>query len=379
MKILLVGTGGYASIYVRALLDSTDPDIIWEGAVDPFFSACKYADEVTARRIPIYDTMEEFYREHEADLAIISTPPFLHLEQSLAALSHGSYALSEKPAAPTVAEVERMIEAQTQYGKFIAIGYQWSFSDAILALKRDVMNGVLGKPLFLRTAISWPRDYAYYRRGGGWGGKLFHEGKPLYDSIASNACAHYLHNMLFILGDTLDRAAIPERVEADCLRANDIESFDTCTLRATAKGIPLYFAASHAIRDKRDPEFVYTFENAVVHYAQGSDDPVITAIFRDGTKRVYGDPFGRPAAAKMWDCIRAIRQGTTPVCTAETALAHTVLIGMLHEKTVIRDFPSALIRETPEGDRRFVDGLYDMLYRAYEDAKLFSEMGYPKQ
>ena len=366
MRVLLVGTGGYASIYVRALLDSTDPDVVWEGAVDPYFSAGKYADEIRAREIPVYDDMDSFYREHEADFVIVATPPFLHLEQSLCALRHGAYVLCEKPAAPTVAEVEQMIAAERQYGRFLAIGYQWSFSDAILALKRDIMSGVLGKPLSFRTFISWPRNYAYYARGGGWGGKLYRNGKPLYDSIASNACAHYLHNMLFVLGDRMDRAAPPTSLEARCLRANSIESFDTCIIRARAAETELYFAATHAAEKQHDPEFVYTFENAEVRYSQKGEPPVITATFRDGSQKIYGDPFAQPAVYKMWECIRAIRENTTPICTAETAIEHTKLIGLLHEKTTIRSFPQELLQESPQKDAIFVKDLYETLYHAYE-------------
>jgi hypothetical protein len=76
--------------------------------------------------------------------------------------------------------------------------------------------------------IQWPRSRSYYRRGGGWGGRIEMNGVPVYDSIAANACAHYLHNMLFVLGDAPDESAVPLRVEAECLRANDIENFDTC-------------------------------------------------------------------------------------------------------------------------------------------------------
>ena len=375
MKILLVGTGGYGSIYARALLNNTAPHIVWEGAVDPFFSAGRFDADIRERGIPVYNTMEEFFAEHDADLAIISTPPFLHLEQCLCALRHGAHVLCEKPAAPSVDEVEQMIAAQKQYGKFIAVGYQWSFARAILALKQDILNGALGKPLSFRTLISWPRDYAYYKRGGGWGGKLFIDGRPLYDSIASNACAHYIHNMLFLLGDTLESAVVPSSIEAECLRANDIESFDTCTLRARAADTELYFAATHAAESQINPAFVYTFENAEVRFAK-DDSSQIVATFRDGSTKNYGDPFEEPAE-KMFRCLEDVQEGKTPVCTAETAIAHTKLIGMLHQSTELRSFPASLICETAEGDRRFVRGLTEKMVEAYENCRLLSEVGFP--
>ena len=40
--------------------------------------------------------------------------------------------------------------------KIVAIGYQWSFSDAIQKLKADVIAGIFGKPRRLKTLVLWP-------------------------------------------------------------------------------------------------------------------------------------------------------------------------------------------------------------------------------
>ena len=90
----------------------------------------------------------------------------------------------------------------------------------------------------------------------------------MLDSIASNACAHYIHNMLFLLGKSMDESAEVEDVEGVCLRANSIESFDTCTLKMKVSGADLYIAASHAAEKERWPEFVYKFENATLTYVE---------------------------------------------------------------------------------------------------------------
>ena len=371
MKILLVGAGGYGTLYVRELLDNCPEDVTWEGIVDPFFSACAEKTRVEAAGIPVYNTMEEFYQAHTADLTVICTPPFLHREQSITALRHGSYVLCEKPVAPTVSEAEEMLAAEKAYGKFIAIGYQWSFSDAIQALKSDVLDGTLGAPVSMKTAISWPRNFAYYRRGGGWGGKIKKDGVTILDSIASNACAHYLHNMLFLLGNTINQSAFAEDIEADCLRANNIETFDTCALRARVANTPIYFIASHAAEKNKNPEFVYTFENATVRFSE-DDDSMIRATFSYGHEKCYGNPFASNLK-KLWDTVDAIKNGVTPICTVETAMAHTDLIGKLHEKAEYRAFPAADIVSNAANDGLCVKGLFDRMYRAYESEKLLSE------
>ena len=373
MKILLVGTGGYAVNYVQILLDQRPASVVWEGIVDPFYAMCPLKDQIDAHCIPVYDTMEQFYACHTADLAIICTPTFLHCAQSVCALSHGSNVLCEKPAAPTVDDAQKMMEAEKQYGRFIAIGYQWSYSEAMRKLKEDVLGGLLGEPKMLKTFISWPRSRAYYQRGGGWGGKIRRDGRLVLDSIASNACAHYLHNMLFLLGDDMQTSVDFETVRAECYRANDIENFDTCCIKLTTrKGGELYFAASHAVNTTRNPEFEYAFEKGTVRYAldEGSD---IVAQFHDGSSKNYGNPF-EASFQKLWDCIDAVQHGTVPVCTVKTATPHVRLIEEIYRSIPIENFPQESIFLNEETDGVFVDGLYERLHAAYKAGGMLSEI-----
>ena len=372
VRVLLVGAGGYAKGYVNELLGSTDPDLRWEGIVEPYFERCTQKEEIAARGIPVYATMEEFYRTHEAELAIICTPTYLHCEQSICALSHGSYVLCEKPAAPTAAAAEKMIAAQETYGKWIAIGYQWSYSAAMRALKRDVLDGCYGKPVALKTAISWPRNLAYYSRGTGWAGKIERDGVMILDSIASNACAHYLHNMLFLLGEDMESSATVTLEEGCCLRANAIENFDTCSIRMRAGEASAYFVASHAAEKIRNPEFIYRFTEGEVTFSQ-DDGSQIIATRRDGTVKNYGDPFA-DTFRKLRDCINAVRSGETPVCTVKTALPHVRVIEALYKSCPILNFPKETIYLDEKHNRLSVAGLFDQIYRAYENETSLSEL-----
>ena len=376
MKLLIVGAGGYGGTNLKALFANAYPNEVIEGVVDPFIEGCAYKEQIRAAGIPVYDTMEEFYREHSADLAVISTPTFLHCEQSIAALENGSYVLCEKPAAPTCEQVEKMIEAEKKYGRFLAIGFQWSFSDAIQALKRDALDGKLGKPVLLRTMIQWPRNRAYYARGGGWGGCIQRGGVPVNDSIAANACAHYLHNMLFVLGGSMEESAMPDHTEAECLRANAIENFDTCAIRMhfDATGADALFVASHATEITRNPEFVYTFTDAEVTYSRDEGSQIV-AHFKDGTTKNYGDPFCEThGVKKLSDCIACVENGTRPVCSVSTAYPHASVIDRLQQHIDIVDFPQ--VCENREENRVYVEGLSETMKRVYEHASSFAQEGY---
>lgn len=372
MKLLLVGAGGYAANYIQILLNAHNSSLIWEGIVDPFYNACQYKEQIDALNIPVYNTMEEFYEHHAADLAVISTPTFLHCEQSIHALSNGSNVLCEKPAAPTVEEAERMMEAEQKYGKFIAIGYQWSFSGAIQRLKGDILKGILGKPVSFKTFISWPRNRAYYNRGSGWGGRIKKDGHLILDSIASNACAHYLHNMFFLLGDTMQTSAQIIEYNAECYRANEIENFDTCCMQLkTEKGVKLYYVATHAADIVRNPEFTYTFEKGTVYYAQDEGSQIV-AKMNDGTEIEYGNPFENPFN-KLTDCMEAVAKGNRPVCTVQTAFTHVKLIEDIYKTTPIRNFAKDQIYVDNEKDAIYVRGLFQRFKDVYKKEELFSK------
>ena len=369
MKILLVGTGGFAAGYIKTLLEKTDDTVVWAGAVDPFITE-ETRQLLQENHIPLYASMEEYYVNQTADLTIICTPTYLHKEQCIYALSQGSNVLCEKPVAPTEAEGREMLAAEEKYGKFIAIGFQWSFCQPILDLKKDILAGAFGKPLGLKTAIAWPRDLKYYGRSTGWAGSVMRNGHLVLDSIASNACAHYLHNMLFMLGGAMDESAEVSSVQGKCLRANAIENFDTCTLKMeTAAGVKLYFAASHAVEQQRNPIFEYRFEKATVRYA-AAKDATIQAEFTDGTVKDYGVPAHSSDFSKLWECVKAIRLGAKPACTVKTALPHAMCIEKLYRQIPVEDFAKESVVYNEEKNRMEVPGLFDRLYRAYETEEL---------
>lgn len=374
IKILLVGADGYATAYVDELLNRCPKDVQLVGIVEKYLNNCSKYNEIIESGIPTFETMEDFFKWHSADLAIISTPPFLHCEQSLTAIKNGANVLVEKPLTTNVEEATIMAEYERRYNKFIAVGYQWSFSNAIQELKKDIFTGLLGNPISMKTVICWPRSIDYFNRGSGWGGKLHYNGKLILDSIASNACAHYIHNMLFLLGDSMQSSIQAKIIDAQCLRANNIESFDTCTIHAIAKNnTELFFAASHATEVCKNPQFEYKFSDATVYYSQ--DDPncsTIKAVFNDGSQKDYGNPFENDMK-KLYDCINAIHNKTVPICTAKTAIRHTEFIVDLFNSTTIKNFNKNKIKYDKQTNSIYVEALYDEIIKCYEDCTLLSK------
>ena len=379
VSIVLAGIGGMGAVYLKALLDyEARGECRLAGTVDPNPERCPDLDKILELKIPVFQTLDDFYGRQEADLAIISSPIQFHCEQTCLALERGSFVLCEKPPAGTVQEVRRMTAARDSARKWVAIGYQWSFSDAIQGLKKDILGGAFGRPRRLRCLYLWPRDEAYYQRNDWAGNKRDPRGGWILDSPANNAMAHDLHNMFYVLGGTRETSALPVQVQAELYRANAIENFDTVALRClTENGVEVLFYASHAADLDTGPVFSYEFEKGAVSVR--GRDTAVRADFWNGESFVYGFPDAEPMK-KLRDVIDYVRTGRTPACGLEAALGQTLCLnGAQDSMPQITEFPGDMLAVRGEPGRRFtsVAGLADTLKECFESSLLPSEMTVP--
>ena len=375
LTVLLVGVGGYGTGYVREMLDhGAERGAVLAGVVDPYAATSKYYDELVQRGARFFDTVEAFYAETGADLAVIATPIQFHAAQAIFCLEHGSHVLCEKPAAATVEDVQRMIDARDRAGKTLAIGYQWCYDPAMLRLTADVDAGLLGRPVAMKSLVLWPRAISYYKRGLGWAGKKRDAtGAAIFDSVASNATAHYIENMLWLTGRGYEGADVAD-MRVQTLRANDIETFDTIVMDAVLEnGAKLFFAASHATGADgiQNPVFEYQFEQAVVRYgALGDTSDALRAEFRGGTVKDYGASSTGGCDRKLETALALARGEDAPLpCPAEAAIRHTRAMAMVFAKRPEADvFPAEAVRL--EDGMVWVPGLKERLIDCYENWKM---------
>jgi len=386
LSVALVGIGGYGQTYLSSLFDDNGSRARMIAAVDPNPAACILLPELQRRKIPIYSSIQELQARHSPDLVVISTPLQLHSEQVVAALSGASHVLCEKPLCSTPAQAAKMLAARERAQRQVSIGYQWSFNPCIGSLKRHISSGIFGQPKRLRTLVLWPRSEAYYHFNSWKGRRYTKSGVPIFDSPLNNACAHHLHNMLYLLGNAPDRSASAATVTAELYRANSIETFDTAAVRVeTTDGVELSIVVSHATLDERGPSFTFEFEDATITFegeqpnAQTCDGPPILVHFHNGKTRQYGSPESFPDR-KLWAAVESAKFNVPTVCGIETALPQTQVTAAVHRSVPQAiDFPKKLINVLPDGTsvRRWIEGLDDVLINSYVTGKLPSELSVP--
>ncbi len=378
VSIALGGIGGYGSMYLSALLDSPQArSCSLVATVDPHPAGCARWHELQALGIPHYDDLDALYRHHSVDLTVLVSPIQLHAEQTVLALRHGSHVLCEKPAAATVQDVDRMMDAETRSGHSVAVGFQWSFTAPICQLKKDILRGDFGKPVRFKSLCLWPRDESYYSRNN-WAGRLRDDrGRWVLDSPVNNAMAHDLHNMLFLLGDAPTTSAHPVEVVAEAYRANPIENADTVAARImTRDGTEVLFFGSHAVPDNYGPVFTLEFTDAVVVY--DAEHASILASFKDGTTRTYAAPDATPHEQKLWSCLTSIADTQPMACGLAAARSHTLCVNGIQDSIGTSvDLPRDLIESVgpPGGRLASSSELAALLQACFQASALPSELG----
>ncbi len=369
IKVILAGIGGYGELHLKHLFKLSDAGRVdVAGLVEPYPDSCKSLEDIKSRGWRIFSSLSEFYAQGECDLVCIATPIAFHTPMIIEALEHGSNVLCEKPLTGDISDIPKLIEAREKSGKFVMVGYQWSYSDAILSMKRDILSGDLGEPEYFKTLVLWPRNKAYFNRGSGWAGRIkAKDGTLILDSVANNAAAHYLHNIFFTLGSELDSALAPEKVDAKLMRANPIENFDTAVISCEFEnGVRSLYAVSHTVDKSIGPLFEYKFSKGVISYKNGDN---ITATLDSGEKRIYGDPY----ASNMLKIDIAVeniekqKRGEAPFipCGIETATAQVKCIAEC-AKLPIEDAPVDKIR-IGKDELTYVEGLADKLLELYNN------------
>ena len=146
------------------------------------------------------------------DAAIIALPHFLHAPASIQLLTAGKHVLVEKPMAMNRAECDNMIAASNKSGAVLCIAQMRRFCPAVVAAKRLLAGGALGKILrwtMLEGGVyNWPvaSDF-FFRRETAGGGVLMDTG------------AHTLDMLLWFFGEVEQfeyRDDACGGVEADC-------------------------------------------------------------------------------------------------------------------------------------------------------------------
>jgi predicted dehydrogenase len=186
LKVGIIGTGWPGQQHAIALRKSLRGELYGCADLDEARRTAFAKEFTPTKSVADY---HELLADHAVDVALICLPNFLHFPASLAALEAGKHVLCEKPPTLNAAEMKVLREEATKRRLVYFFGRQFRFTSGMLATKRLIDDGRLGKIYHARA--TWIRSRGIPVGIGGWftekkrsgGGALIDIGVHALDSV----------------------------------------------------------------------------------------------------------------------------------------------------------------------------------------------------
>ncbi len=392
IRFVVVGLGGYGLAHIEAVRWLASQGLgrlsgVVALAIDRNQRPA-LVEQLLGEQVVLYESTEQFLAGASSTADVLTVPIGInmHVPVSVAAMKAGLHIYCEKPVAATVEEVDRLIDAEKETGKRVAIGFQHIYSNAIQQLKARICDGRLGKVQSLTLMCGWPRSHQYYTRNE-WTGRLRSHGDWILDTPANNAHAHYVMNALYLCSGKQNESAPPVEIQSELYRAHKIESADTVQMRfQTNEGASVFITLTHVNEKELGPSMDIECERGSASWR--SDNGSTLVRYADGATEEFDNRIHDKWRYEGFrELVHAIQEGRSPLCTPELARPQTVTINAMHQCSPhIVTIPDEFITEVEDwemyppntkGTVRRVPGMNERLTQAFEQKRFFSELGLP--
>ena len=311
MHVGILGSGNISATHARAAHSLAGVTVVAvcsrTGA-----SAQTLAGEVGAA---VYDDLNRFLAHRPMDIVAIGTPSGLHAEQAIAAVRAGLHALVEKPLDLSTTRIDALIAEADRARAIVGVCFQDRVTPDLVAVKRFIDAGRLGRPVMGSASVKWFRDPEYYARSSWRGTRALDGGGALM-----NQGIHSVDLLQWLFG------AVARVHARTATRLHDIEVEDTAAavLEFTSGAVGT-FEASTAVSPgyPRRMELTGTEGTLVIE-----DSRLVRADVRDRGHLMIAGPAPAasavsPAVADLAphrrlfeDFFDAVRSGRSPACDA---------------------------------------------------------------
>ena len=381
VRLAVVGFTRYGWSLVRRILAASaqEPCRLVAAAENRMSLVPDRVEELRAGGVELFDDALKMFQavRGRCDAIYIATGPTSHEALASAAFRAGFPVHLEKPAAPTVQEIDRIIEAMQRAGEFCLVGFHAVHSDDIRFVKDRVVAGRLGRVERLTCWANWPRGEGYYAHSD-WLGRLRVGERWVLDGPATNALAHQITNMLLLASAEPNRLAPPASVRGELYAAGPITGHDTAAIEiVTAAGQTAILLVSHCGQKEFGPLMEIQAEQGAVFWDQKKGAEI---TYRDGHKEFCAAPADMGRAAMIANFVQAVRRrdGAALRCPLVESRAMTLAGNGAHDSSeVIHRIGPACCRTVHQAKtepRTVVDGLDEWLTEAARRRCLLSDL-----
>ncbi len=189
IRFALVGTSGIAHAHVAAVKKNHHAELIsiYSRSYD---RAKHWADRYRLRPAQHF---EDILTDRSIDAIIVATEPARHLDYAFLALEAGKHILIEKPIDLNLEKAMSFLQQARNYKSIVTVVSQQRFDPDFTALRNNLLNGAVGRPILASLELYWNRTAHYYQEGTKWRGQ--------YGSVLLNQGIHWIDLALWTFGN----------------------------------------------------------------------------------------------------------------------------------------------------------------------------------
>lgn len=368
MKVALIGTSGYAGLYIQTLLDKHQKgEITLSNIVSIHYHSEGEIEGFKEKGIHFHNSLVGFFSEQrEIDLLCIPTSIHSHFSIAKQGLDYGYNLLLEKPAAATPNQIQELKKNAQAKGLKVLVGFQNLYEPETWEIKKKLVNGAIGKIESAHFLGLWPRSEEYFKRNE-WAGKLSCNGEPVFDSVLHNAFAHFVNLLFFWTGIEIGAANAAVSVKGQLMRANEIESFDMASISVETKNdVPMHINVSHTCGQNVDPRIRIEGSKSTLewygdYYILHGDK---IAIEKDANSAIQ-----RARNLMFNNVIELMNGADADHCNLDLAYPVTHLIGLIHENLRV-ETASYKSKRTEHGIQRVIEGIDEEMIKGFEQGSI---------
>ena len=194
MRYALIGCGRVSPNHIAAALDN-GLEIVALCDLEIEKAAALRAQYALPDSLPLFADYHEMLRVCQPELVAVATFSGTHASIAVDCIEAGCHVIIEKPIALSLADADRIIEAEKRMGVKVCANHQNRFNAAVQQMRAARRAGRFGKILYGSTAIRWSRGEDYYRSAD-WRGTWAQDGGTLM-----NQCIHAIDLLRWMLGN----------------------------------------------------------------------------------------------------------------------------------------------------------------------------------
>lgn len=160
--VAIIGAGDISQSHLLAYRSRKNRDLAHVVAIADVDEERAKAQAATYEIERTYTSFEQALADPDVDAISICTPPFLHVEQCIAALRARKHVLCEKPVSPTLAGLDAIAAAERESGAIFAGVFQHRVGQGARQLKALIDAGRFGRLRFGLSETLWQRGQSYY-------------------------------------------------------------------------------------------------------------------------------------------------------------------------------------------------------------------------